>query len=205
MINEKIIHLKKYQKPQKDSKMFFLIIFIAAFVGLASWHYFVENVASVDVKIPQSQNITFNENAPLSMTTAQVANQFEKADGKPILLYIYTTWCKVCVKNFPQINEIAREFQNTELQIITLAIDRDMDAASLQQYLNKYGNIYFQPQYLSFKEGFLEFLQKKNINYSNRIPFTVLISRNGDVVTKFTGSKGKNYLRNKIIKEIYGS
>lgn len=205
MINDKVISLKKYQKPKKNLKMFFLTIFIGASLGLLVWHYFVENISAVDVKIPQSQNITFNETLPLSMTTAQVANEFEKADGKPILLYIYTTWCKVCTKNFPALNEISREFQNTELQVLTLAIDRDMDAESLQQYLNHFGNIYFQPRFLSFKEGFLEFLQKKDINYNNRIPFTALISRNGDVVVKFTGSKSKNFLRNKIIKEIYGN
>lgn len=204
MTNDKVIPLKKYQKSKKNPKMFFLTIIIGASLGLFVWHYFVENIAAVDVKIPPSQNITFNENLPLSMTTAQVANEFEKADGKPVLLYIYTTWCKVCTKNFLTINEISREFQNTELQVLTLAIDRDMDEQSLREYLNHFGNIYFQPRFLSFKEGFLEFLQKKEINYNNHIPFTTLISRNGEVVLKFTGAKSKNFLRNKIIKEIYG-
>jgi len=55
----------------------------------------------------------------------------------------------------------------------------------------------------SFKEGFLEFLKKKNINYQGRIPYTVLISQYGEVVTKYVGTKSPNYLRNKIIKEIY--
>jgi len=203
MSDKKIISLKKYkQSQQKNKKMFFLVITIAALLGLIFWNYFVENIASLDVKIPESKNIVFNEQPPIAMTTAQVANEFENADGKPILLYIYATWCGSCAKNFPAFNEIAREFQNTELQIITLAIDRDIDPAYLQQYLNKYGNIYFQPRFLAFKEGFMEFLHKKNINYSSRIPFTVLISRDGEVVTKFNGIKSKNYLRNKIIKTI---
>ena len=201
MINDKIINLKNYQKSQKNHKMFFLTIFIGAFSGFVLWHYFVENIAALDVQIPQSQNIVFNDQMPLSMTTAQIADEFEKADGKPVLLYIYTTWCGVCKKHLPIINDISREFQSTDLKVIALSIDREMDGATLQTYLNSYGNIYFQPRFLSFKEGFLEFLKKKEINYKNRIPFTVLIARNGEIVTKFTGNKSKNYLRNKIIRQ----
>lgn len=185
--------------------MFFLVIVIGTVTGLLLWHHFVDNISQLDVQIPESKNITYNEEAPLPMTTAQIANEFEKADGKPILLYIYTTWCKVCSQNFPTINEITREFQNTELYVITLAIDRDIEAEQLQNYLANFGNVYFQPRYLSFKEGFLEFLLKKNIRYNNRIPFTALISRDGEVITKFSGAKNKNFLRNKIIKELYGA
>jgi thiol-disulfide isomerase/thioredoxin len=197
----KIINLQNYQKPKKNYKMFFLTIFIGAFAGFALWHYFVENIAALDVSIPPSKNISFSETIPLAMTTSQVADEFEKADGKPVLLYIYTTWCGVCKKNIPVVNEIAREFQSTDLQVITLAIDRGIDEKTLQNYLNGYGDIYFYPRFLSFKEGFIDLLKKKEINYKNRIPFTVLIGRNGEIITKFSGIKSKNYIRNKIVRQ----
>src|SRR3989344_3114085 len=199
---DKIIPIKNYQKSKYNPRMLFFVLVLSAALALVLWHYFVENVAGLDVQIPPSKNVFFNEQTPLSLTTSQIANEFEKSDGKPILLYIYTTWCKICVKNFSVINEISREFQNTDLKVITLAIDRDLDAASLQQHLNHFGEIYFQPQFLAFREGFLEFLRKKNIRYDGRIPFTVLISRHGEIITKFNGTKNKNFLRNKIIKEI---
>ncbi len=204
-MNQKIVSFAKYKnsKKQKNIKMFFLTIVIGAAIGVLSWNYFVENIANLDVQIPPSQNIIFNQQKPVPMTVAQIANEFENADGKPILLYIYTTWCKVCVKNFPAINETIREFQNTELRVITLAIDRNLDPEHLQRHLDLFGNIYFPPQYLAFKEGFIEFLQKRNIRYDNRIPFTILISKDGEVITKFSGIKKGNYLRNKIIKELF--
>ncbi len=188
---------------RKNKKMLFLVVLIGAFLGLALWNYFVADTANLDVQIPESKNINFNQTLPLAMTANQVAIEFEQADGKPILLYIYTSWCKICTKNFPVINEIAREFQNTELRIMALSIDRNQQSETLQAYLNKFGDVYFAPRFLVSKDGFLEFLQKKNIRYSNHIPFTVLLSRDGEVVAKFSGMKSKNYLRNKIIRELY--
>ncbi len=207
MSEEKIILLSRYQKSKQNTKpwpkMFFLTILAGVLISLALWHYFVENIERADAQIPPSSNIRFNEKTALSMTTAQIADELEKNDEKPVLLYLYTTWCKICSENFVTVNEVAREFQNTELQIIALAIDRDLDPASLQQHLGKYGDVYFQPRFLAFKDGFREFLRKKNIRYDGRIPFTVLISRDGKVITKFTGKKSKNFLRNKIIRELY--
>lgn len=191
------------RKVKKINRMFFLVIVVGAALALLIWNLFVDNIADLDVKIPESKNIVFNDYAPIPMTTTQVANQFENWDDKPILLYLYTTWCKICAKNLPAINELAREFQNTDLKIIALAIDRDQVPEQLSAYLNQFGNLYFPPHYLAFKDGFLEFLQKRDIPYNGRIPFTVLISSQGEVVTKFVGIKSKNYLRNKIIRELF--
>ena len=201
----KIIDINRYrQNNKKDSKkMLFLSVIIGLFSGLILWKYFVENIANYDVKIPQSSNVKFNEKEPIGMSTAQVAIEFEGFDDKPVLLYIYTTWCGVCTKNFEVFNEIAREFQNTDLKVMALAIDRNLEPQKLTDYLSKFGDVYFQPRHLLFKDGFIDFLHKKNIKYSGHIPFTVLIDKNGEVITKYTGVKNKNYLRNRIIKELY--
>ena len=205
-MSEKVILLKdykKYKKFNKNVKMFFLVIIFGAAAGFVSWHVFVDSMEGKEIKIPESKNITYNDKVPVGLTTTQVANQFEQYENKPILLYIYTTWCRTCGKNFPIINEVIREFQNTDLEVIAIAIDRDITPEYLTAYLEKFGDFYFEPQYLSFKEGFLSLLKEKGVNYSNKIPFTALIARDGEVVMKFSGSKNKNYLRKKIIKTLF--
>ncbi len=202
MNNEKIISIKEY-KSKKHNKMLLFVIALGIIFGLLSWHYFVENAAKLDIKIPESKNITYNDQTPQAISTENIASEFEQNDGKPILLYIYTTWCPSCKKNFANFNEIAREFQNTDLHIIAIAIDRDINQNILQNELNQLGNIYFQPQFLAFKDGFIDFLKQKGLKYEGRIPFTALISRQGEVVLKYNGTRNKDYLRNKLIKELH--
>jgi len=201
----KIIDIKKYQKHQllKSPKMLFASILIGLFAGIILWKYFVENIANYDVKIPASNHLLFNGYESKAMTTADVINKFEQFDNSPILFYLYTTWCGSCTKNFPTINEIADEFQNTDLKIIAIAIDRNLDANILKNYLEKYGNIYFASDYLIDKRGFKEFLNRKGIKYRGEIPYLALISENDEIVFKHSGIKSKNYLRNKIIKLLY--
>jgi thiol-disulfide isomerase/thioredoxin len=160
----KIIDIKKYQKNQllKSPKMLFASIIIGLFSGIILWKYFVENIANYDVKIPASNHILFNNYLPLGLTTSDIANKFEQYDGSPILFYLYTTWCGSCSRNFPIINEIADEFQNTDLKVISVAIDRNIDGASLNNYLEFYQNIYFNPEYLIDNDGLEDLLKLKN-------------------------------------------
>ncbi len=184
------------------NKMLFLSIILAIIFGLVIWQFFIENYRINDVEIPVSQNITFNNQMPQNIDSKILEKEFENNLNKPILLYLYTTWCQVCNKNFATINEIAREFQNTDLQVFALAIDRNADNNLIQDYFKKLPEVYFLPKILENRNGFLELLQSKQVRYNNRIPYTILFARDGSVLAKYSGTKSKNYLRNKIIKEL---
>lgn len=203
IINDFLKKLPINQEKNKEvKKMLFLVIIIGALSGYFVWSFFVEKAYNSDVQIPQSSNISFNEEIPKPYISHQLSEEFEDYEGSPILFYIYATWCKNCTKFTPTINEISREFQNTNLKVITLAIDKNIEGEVLQNYLNRFGKIYFEPKYLVSKEGFIDFLNKKGIKYNKYVPFTILISSEGEVIAKFSGSKSENYLRSKVIKEL---
>jgi peroxiredoxin len=185
------------------NKMLFLSIILAIILGSVIWQFFIENYRINDVEIPASQNISFNDQIPQNIDSTLLEKEFENNINKPILLYLYTTWCQVCNKNFTTFNEIAREFQNTDLKVFALAIDRNVENNLIQDYFKKLPEVYFLPRILENRNGFLEFLQSKKVSYNNRIPYTILFARNGSVLAKYSGVKSKNFLRNKIITELY--
>lgn len=190
-------------KKKKRGKMIVVILSIITFLALIIWKLFIENSYLADIKIPESSNIVHHKINPL--TPSDVMTKVDNERGRPVLLYVYTTWCGVCKKNFPIINELAREFQNANITIITVAIDKNLDDEDFSKYLEVYGDIYFKPYYLVYSDGMADLIRQKDIKYNNVIPFTVLINRNGEVVESFSGSKKLSSMRNKIIKLIYQS
>lgn len=207
---KKIVNIKDYYKKKSNynklfnsKKMLFISIVIGLCVGIFLWKYFVENIENSDVKIPVSNNLKYNDQEPLAVNTKDIIGLFEETEQKPILLYFYTTWCGICTKNFNNINEIAREFQNAEIKIVAIAIDRNLDNEKLRNYFNALGTVYFPIKYLQSKEGLMDFLAQKKIRYKGHIPFTMFFSAQGELITSYVGAKRKSYLRNKIIKELY--
>lgn len=190
------INLKQFKKI-KRAKMIATILIIATISSMIIWDNILNRKAD-NIKIPESGNKTYN--IPETISPGDIISEIDNNKGKPILLYIYTTWCSICKKQFPVVNEMARKFQNTDLKIITVAIDKNIDDASFANYLHSYHNIYFSPKYLLYSDGLADLLLKKGIKYNKKIPFTVLLDREGRINTQFIGYDSEKSLNRKIIK-----
>ncbi len=177
--------------------MIVAILIAVAILSIIIWNNIL-NKEIDNIEIPESNNKTYSR--PIAISPSDVINQIDNNKGKPILLYIYATWCGICKQQLPIINEISRKFQNTDLKIISVAIDKNIDDADLQNHLQYYQNIYFQPQYLVYSDGLGDFLGKKGVKYNKIIPLTALIDRDGTIRTRFTGYKSEKSLTRKIIK-----
>jgi thiol-disulfide isomerase/thioredoxin len=197
-VKNNIVVLNKI-KNFKRAKMIAAILIVVAILSIIIWNNVI-NQEIDNVKIPESNNKTYGH--PEAISPSDIINQIENNKGKPTLLYVYTTWCGICKQQLPVINEISRKFQNTDLKVIAVAIDKNIDGAALQNHLQYYQNIYFQPQYLVYSDGLGDLLAKKNIKYNKIIPLTVLIDRDGSVKARFTGYKGGKSLARKITKTL---
>ena len=175
------------------------ILIIVFALSILIWNNVISQ--SVDeTKIPESNNKTYNN--PQAISPNDIISEIERNKNKPILLYIYTTWCRICKQQLPVINEISRKFQNTDLKVISVAIDKNIDNSALLNYLQYYENIYFQPQYLVYSDGLEDLLMSKGVEYNKIIPLTVLINKEGVVKLRFTGYRNEKFLTKKIIKTL---
>jgi thiol-disulfide isomerase/thioredoxin len=190
---------------QKKKKMIVAISIVLATLAIIIWNYVIENPILPDIEIPESKNITYNLSKVSAITPGDIITIIDNNQGKPILLYLYTTWCPSCKKQLPIINEMARKFQSTDLQIVSVAIDRNIREQGLIDYLFYYGNIYFKPNYLVYSDGLVDLLQAKKIEYNNRIPLTVLINRDGKIASRFVGNKSEDFLNRKIMRSLSGN
>ncbi len=197
-VKNNIVILNKI-KNLKRAKMIVAILILVAISSVIIWNNIL-NKETDNFKIPESNNITYHN--PIAISPSDVVNQIDNQKGKPVLLYIYTTWCSICKQQLPTVNEISRKFQNTDLKVISVAIDKNIDDAALKNYLEYYQNIYFQPQYLVYSDGLGDLLAKKGVKYNKIIPLTVLIDRDGSIKTRFTGYKSTKSLASKIIKTL---
>jgi len=195
-VKNNIANLEQF-KNFKRAKMIVTILIVITILSTIIWNNVINGEVD-NINIPESNNRTYNNIEAIS--PSDVISLIENNNGKPTLLYIYTTWCSICKKQFPVINEIARKFQNTDLKIVSVAIDRNMDGGFFMNYLQFYHNIYFSPKYLLYNDGLEDLLLKHNIKYSKKIPFIALIDRDGNIDFQGTGYKSEKYLNRKIIK-----
>jgi thiol-disulfide isomerase/thioredoxin len=200
-MNGELINLNNH-KLHKRNKMIVAISIVLATLAIIIWNYLIENPVMPDIQIPESKNITYNIGKIGSYTPTDIVTNIDDNLGKPVLIYLYTTWCSSCKKQLPVINEMARKFQNTDLQVIAIAIDRNMNEQVLIDYLFYYGNIYFKPNYLLYNDGLVDILKTKSIEYNNRIPLTILVGRDGKISSRFVGYKSEDYLNRIIMRAL---
>ncbi len=188
----------------KLANMLLITIFIGWLLGYFIWHIYIQKVANEKIKIPPSNNISYNQVLPDKIDAKQLINLVADAQGKPILLYFYTTWCGICVKNFDFINTLAKEMQNTNLQILAIAVDKELSALELQQYHNKNNqDLYFKPYILTSKAQFVDFLKQTEVDFRGAVPYTAIIGKDGKEVFNYIGIKDYDYLKSKVIKYLY--
>jgi len=184
--------------------MVVFIALIAAIFAILVWNFFLKESPYSKIEIKESNNISYNFDNIKPVSGLEILNEIEQNEvaGTPVLIHLYTSWCRVCKKQLPVINEIARKFQNTDLNVIFVMIDKNANKELVMKSLDGLENIYFEPQYLNDRGGFKDILKTKSINFKNRIPFTALIGRNSNIIAKFSGYKKEKYIERKIIKSL---
>jgi thiol-disulfide isomerase/thioredoxin len=110
-----------------------------------------------------------------------------KWKGKHLVLNFWATWCKSCQHEVPELNKLYNQFKDSGAVVVGLAID---NADKVKDYTEKYGVDY--PILVGGDEA-ME-LSKKMGNAVGGLPYTIMITPQGEVVETILGSTEKGTL-----------
>lgn len=135
------------------------------------------------------QVLTAQEVKPLG-STEDLKSVFEGTKGKVTLLNFWATWCKPCVKEFPDLLKLQKEYKDNGFELVFISLDapEELDT-KLKPFLAKSG-VDFTTYYSTFNkpEELMEFVDK---NWQGAIPSTYIYDKEGNLHKSFLG--GKSY------------
>lgn len=107
--------------------------------------------------------------------TAQLDN-----DGKPMVISMWATWCKPCIRELSAIQDMYFDWQEqTGVKIVAISIDDARNASKVGPFINGEGWEY--EVYIDENQDF-----KRLLNV-NTIPHTFLVNGEGEIVWQHNG------------------
>ena len=168
------------------SSIFFKSILNVGFVVLAT---VAVGIAQTTTSDPLLQDVTGEE-------LQEIINSYK--GEKAVLINVWATWCAPCIEEFPHIVELQREYQD-EVQVIFVSADFPDSRDRAKEFL-----IEQEVDWTTFfKTGkdqpFIEALSK---NWSGALPFTKVLSKDGQVVASWEQGAEYEKFNNNIKKAL---
>lgn len=127
----------------------------------------------------------FSKTLPDAQNKPQALAQWQ---GKTVLVNFWATWCPPCVAEMPELLALQTEQAKNNLQIIGIGID---SAANIKQFSEKYKITY--PLLADGLNG--SELSRQFGNQAGGLPFTVLISADGQIKKLYLGRLNMQQVR----------
>jgi peroxiredoxin len=103
----------------------------------------------------------------------------------PILVDFWATWCVPCIKEMEHFQKLYQQYQERGFLILGIAVDNPRSASKIKPTVRAKGWTF--PILLDPKKEVL-----KKFGGGNLIPFTAVVSPNGDIISVHKGYKAGN-------------
>ena len=173
-------------------KLIFLVGFIAIFAGAFAYEklhmYQVQTAAPV-----QKEKVALVQAPKVSLQTlnGQKFDSFHDVPAEKILVNFWATWCAPCLKELPDLIDIA---SNSKGKVALVAVSIDDKPEKIEKFLGKIDvNLNEKNVYWVWDEGRQISLEAFHVV---RVPETIILDKNRNMVDKVVGVVDwKTYLK----------
>jgi thiol-disulfide isomerase/thioredoxin len=137
---------------------------------------------------------------PLSNTKDLEALR-ESNKGKVVLVNFWATWCVPCVKEFPEIVQLYKDYKKKDFKVIFISVDSPEEIDNkVKPFLNK-KNVDFVTYYSNFDDvgDLINSFDKK---WGGDIPATYIFNKSGKITSTLQGKKSYDEFEDAIEKEL---
>jgi peroxiredoxin len=109
----------------------------------------------------------------------------ELLEDGPVIVDFWATWCKPCIKAFPDLQDVFDKYENCGLTVVAISIDGPKSMSRVGSLIKSKGNTF---------EVLLDPGQKVARKFHvTSVPRTVLVNTDGTIAYAVTGYRPKNH------------
>lgn len=112
----------------------------------------------------------------------EVINSYE--DDKAVLVNVWATWCGPCIEEFPHIVDLQQKYED-KLQVIFVSADFPKQRKRAIEFLKEH-NVDWTTYFKTGKDQ--PFIEALSAEWSGALPFTKILSTNGELITSWERS-----------------
>ncbi|MCX7218555.1 MAG: TlpA disulfide reductase family protein [Burkholderiales bacterium] len=146
------------------------------------------------IQVQPPQNGSVQKLMSLTLTDSLGAPQkLSQWQGKILVVNFWATWCAPCVQEMPELSTLQTELGKNNVQLLGLGID---SPSNIKDFAKKYAITY--PLFSAGMEG--TEISCLLGNQAGGLPFTLLISTDGNIIKTYLGRLKMDELRADISK-----
>jgi thiol-disulfide isomerase/thioredoxin len=137
---------------------------------------------------------------PIS-SVEEMAQIVDSHKGKVLLINFWATWCKPCVKEFPELVKLYNDYKDKGFELVFISADVPDEVDSKVLPFLKKQNVDFISYYIKFDkpEELINYIDK---NWEGAIPSTYVYDKEGKLTADILGSRSYEEFEAEITKHL---
>lgn len=144
---------------------------------------------------------SFSQEVRELKTIDDVKALLDSSKGKATLINFWATWCPPCVKEFPELVKLYKDYRDKDFTLLFVSLDENSDVTSKLIPFLKDHKVDFVSYHADLKkpEELIDLIDK---SWQGEIPYTKIYDKEGKVISTFMGNKTYEQFETEVIKAL---